>query len=282
MLLRLIDISKTYGNITALSNVNLEIKPGITAIVGPNGAGKTTLLRIMVGLLRPTTGRIEYYKQGDFRRWVRFISTEPNIPMDVRVKDYISFIEKIVGVNNNIRKASIIDLLDIQEVQDRYIAHLSTGYKKRVAIAVALIANAELIVADEPFSGLDPLYRRSLRDIFRRVYDEFGVSFVISSHNLGDMELISDEVIAIDRGYVYSVGNVSNMERAIMLAVDNLGTMEQYLLSLGYKTTLGESYIIVYTNDIKHTLRDIGKAPCEILGIQTVTLEEVMLSVKAD
>ncbi len=278
MILKLDGVGKKYGTVWALKPTTIVIDKGITAIVGPNGAGKTTTLGIISGYIEPTVGAVEYYKKGDFRKWIRIIMAESNLPRDVVVKNYLMFVGGITG--NLGRLKDIVEITEIGDMLNKYIGHLSTGYKKRVAIASALLSGGEFIVADEPFAGLDPQYRREIRDIFYRLYKELDISFLISSHNLQDMEVISDRILTINSGVIRDMGSINDVEKAVLLVSNDFPSLISYLKEHQYDVIQGKSYVVVKTYDINKLLGVLGNSPVEINNIQTVTLEEVMIDVE--
>jgi ABC-type multidrug transport system ATPase subunit len=188
------NISKEFLGKLVLNNVNLEIdSPRIVLIKGPNGSGKTTLIRIIAGLIQPSNGKIEIYVDGkkvlDRRRIVGYVSHYPLIYDELSVKENIDFFAGLNGLKNTVDYEfikSIISSLGLIKYLDSMTGNLSYGWKKRVDIARALIHNPEIILLDEPFTGLDEVGRQSLKQLFNELLHRDKI--IILTSPIGDID----------------------------------------------------------------------------------------------
>jgi len=188
------NISKEFLGKLVLNNVNLEIdSPRILLIKGPNGSGKTTLIRIIAGLIQPSNGKVEIYVDGkkvlDRRRIVGYVSHYPLIYDELSVKENIDFFAGLNGLKNTVGYEfirSIISGLGLIKYLDSMTGNLSYGWKKRVDIARALIHNPEIILLDEPFTGLDVEGRQSLIQLFNELLHRDKI--IILTSPIGDID----------------------------------------------------------------------------------------------
>jgi len=188
------NISKEFLGKLVLNNINLEIdSPRIVLIKGPNGSGKTTLIRIIAGLIQPSNGKIEIYVDGkkvlDRRRIVGYVSHYPLIYDELSVKENIDFFAGLNGLKNTVDYEfikSIISSLGLIKYLDSMTGNLSYGWKKRVDIARALIHNPEIILLDEPFTGLDEVGRQSLIQLFNELLHRDKI--IILTSPIGDID----------------------------------------------------------------------------------------------
>ncbi|NAZ12054.1 MAG: ATP-binding cassette domain-containing protein [Desulfurococcales archaeon] len=188
------NISKEFLGKLVLNNVNLEIdSPRIVLIKGPNGSGKTTLIRIIAGLIQPSNGKIEIYVDGkkvlDRRRIVGYVSHYPLIYDELSVKENIDFFAGLNGLKNTMGYEfikSIISSLGLIKYLDSMTGNLSYEWKKRVDIARALIHNPEIILLDEPFTGLDEVGRQSLIQLFNELLHRDKI--IILTSPIGDID----------------------------------------------------------------------------------------------
>jgi ABC-2 type transport system ATP-binding protein len=215
---------KRYDNTLAVAGVDLSIAPGeIFGLVGPNGAGKTTTLRILATLLRPTLG--EAFVAGhsvtrnpdDVRRVLGFMPDSFGVYDDMKVWEYLDFFARCFGIGPAKRKRMIGDLLelvDLADKRDAYVQTLSRGMQQRLCLAHALVHDPEVLILDEPASGLDPRARVELRELLRELR-ALGKTILISSHILPELEELCTSVAIVDRGQVLAQGRVSDIERRL-------------------------------------------------------------------
>jgi len=216
---------KWFGKRIAVNNVNLEIQPAeIFGLVGPNGAGKTTTMRMLVTLLKPDKGEIfvggySIAKQrNDVRRIIGFMPDSFGVYGDMTVSEYLDFFGACYKVNPHQRQKLISDLLDLVDLGPRradMVDTLSTGLKQRLGLARVLIHDPQILVLDEPASGLDPRARVEIRELLLEIA-RLGKTILFSSHILADVAELCSRVGIIEAGKMVAVGTLSQLSEQVM------------------------------------------------------------------
>jgi ABC-2 type transport system ATP-binding protein len=212
------DVSKAYGSEFSLTNVSLNVGKGkIFALLGPNGAGKTTLVKLMLNLLHSDSGKIEINglnaDNKDSRRGVAFIPEKFNFFPFYTATGVLEFFGNMKGVEAHALKSQVdyaLSELQISDLANRKLARMSKGQVQRVGLASILIGNNDLIILDEPFSGLDPIGMRDLKEIIRKLKNE-GKTLFINSHILLEMEKLCDEIAILNKGKLLFTGTVDSV-----------------------------------------------------------------------
>ncbi len=226
-------LEKQYdGGITALAGLSVEIEPGIVGLVGANGAGKSTLIKLALGLLTPTGGAIRVLgldpvtNAEAVRARVGYMPEHDCLPPDVSAAELITHLARISGLpaaTARERASETLRHVGMYEERYRQIGGYSTGMRQRVKLAQALVHDPELLLLDEPTNGLDPEGRRAMLSMVQRIGTEFGISIVVCSHLLGEIERICTSLVAIDAGRLLRSASLSSMTRAqdlLMVEVD--------------------------------------------------------------
>jgi ABC-2 type transport system ATP-binding protein len=215
---------KRYDRTLAVAGVDLDIAEGeIFGLVGPNGAGKTTTLRILATLLVPDAGDATIAgasvrrNPNDVRRVLGFMPDVFGVYDDMKVWEYLDFFARCYGIPGSRRRRMIGDLLDLVDLGDKrdaYVQGLSRGMQQRLCLAHTLVHDPQVLLLDEPASGLDPRARVELRELLRELRS-LGKTIVISSHILPELEELCTAVAIVDHGQVLAHGKVSDIERRL-------------------------------------------------------------------
>jgi ABC-2 type transport system ATP-binding protein len=210
----------------------VRVEPGITGLVGANGAGKSTLIKILLGLLQPTSGQASVLG-GDCLRDAERIRTLTGympehdcLPPDVAATEFVTHLGRMSGLPPTAAKERAAESLrhvGLYEERYRQIGTYSTGMKQRVKLAQALVGDPRLLLLDEPTVGLDPAGRNSMLELISRIGAEFGISIVVASHLLGEIERICDHLVAIESGRLLRADTMTSMTEAsqvLLIEVD--------------------------------------------------------------
>ncbi len=205
-MLELHDISKSYGEIVAAAGVSFRLHPGeMLGFVGSNGAGKTTCMRIVLGLLEPDRGEVEWNGRpvdSDTRRRFGYMPEERGLYPKMRVANQVAYFGRLHGLGKEEAFAAagrLLERLGVEERADDRVEALSLGNQQRVQLATAMVHDPDAMILDEPFSGLDPVGVDVLTDVLRERVDA-GVPVVFSSHQLELVERICDSVVILHNG----------------------------------------------------------------------------------
>ncbi|MBA4862981.1 ABC transporter ATP-binding protein [Streptomyces sp. PSKA54] len=202
-------LSKRFPRVTALDRLSMDIGPGVTGLVGANGAGKSTLIKILLGLSPATEGRAEVLgldvatKGAAIRERVGYMPEHDCLPPDVSATEFVVHMARMSGLPPTAARERTADTLrhvGLYEERYRPIGGYSTGMKQRVKLAQALVHDPQLVFLDEPTNGLDPVGRDDMLGLIRRVHTDFGISVLVTSHLLGELERTCDHVVVVDGG----------------------------------------------------------------------------------
>lgn len=215
-------LSKWYGNVLGLSDVSLEIEPGITGLLGPNGAGKSTLLKLITGQLRPSLGTVRILNQNVrnnpslFHR-IGFCPEHDSFYEEMTGWIFLTSLLSLQGFSAQEVRARAEEALGIVELwadKDRLIRAYSRGMRQRLKVAQAIAHDPEVIILDEPLSGLDPLGKRKLIRLIK-TYREEGKTVLVSSHVLPEIEALTKTIILIHQGKVFAQGDIHSIRDLI-------------------------------------------------------------------
>lgn len=220
VMIKIQNISKRYRTVNALNDFSLEIPRGtIYGLIGPNGAGKTTLLRILAALIAPTSGQVWFENEEVTRapsiiqRKVGYMPDFFGVYPDLTSAEYLEFYAGIHGIPRHKHKRVITDLLELVDLstkRDEMVETLSRGMKQRLCLARALVHDPEVLLLDEPASGLDPRARVELRELLRTLQD-MNKTIVVSSHILLEMAEMCSDVAIIQGGRLVLSGSVDKV-----------------------------------------------------------------------
>jgi ABC-2 type transport system ATP-binding protein len=217
-------LTKVYpGDVTALGGLTVTVAPGVTGLIGANGAGKSTLIKVLLGLLEPTGGMAKVLgydcvQEGEqIRQVVGYMPEHDCLPGDVTATEFVTHMGRMSGIPATAAKERAAEALrhvGLHEERYRQIGTYSTGMKQRVKLAQALAGDPRLLLLDEPTNGLDPAGRNAMLELIERIGQEFGISIVVASHLLGEIERICDHLVAIDAGRLLRADTIDSFTKA--------------------------------------------------------------------
>jgi ABC-2 type transport system ATP-binding protein len=278
-------LTKHYGQVRALEGLDLAIEPGIIGLVGANGAGKSTLLKILLGLLTPTSGSASVLGMDTvrearaIRQVVGYMPEHDCLPPDVGATEFVTHMARISGLPRAAareRTAEVLRHVGLYEERYRQIGGYSTGMKQRVKLAQALVHDPKLLLLDEPTNGLDPSGRDEMLDLVRRTGTDFGITVVVASHLLGEIEQVCTFLLAIDAGHLLSAAPISHFtKRTPVLAVEVDEGADRLVAALaagGVRARLDGSRVLVAIES--ETLYDTVRDAVADLSLPLVRMQQ--------
>jgi ABC-2 type transport system ATP-binding protein len=238
-------LTKRYGSFTALDDLTLTLNAGqILGLIGPNGAGKTTAIKILVGLIRPTSGTaticgVDCVRES--RRIKRMVGYMPDTfgsYDNMRVREYLDFFGAAFGIGSRMRTGRIDEVMEITGtayMKDRFVESLSHGMQQRVGLARTLLHDPAVLILDEPVNGLDPQARIEMRDLLIQLAQR-GKTLLVTSHILPELTRICDRVAIMTHGKLRAFGTVEEIGRQ----VSQQRTIESHLASTEQVTTAAQ------------------------------------------
>ena len=225
-------LTKRFGSVTAVSDLSVGIDPGVVGLIGANGAGKSTLIKMLLGLLPPTSGRatvlgLDVATAGAaIRERVGYMPEHDCLPPDVTATDFVVHMARMSGLPATAareRTADILRHVGLYEERYRPIGGYSTGMRQRVKLAQGLVHDPHLVFLDEPTNGLDPAGRDDMLGLIARINSDFGISVLVTSHLLGELERVWDHIDVIDGGQLMrasSTADVTAVSQVVVVEVD--------------------------------------------------------------
>jgi ABC-2 type transport system ATP-binding protein len=248
-------LTRRFGKVLAVSQLDLHVKAGsVFGLIGPNGAGKTTTLRMLAGLLEPTSGDILINGQAvnhDWRELKRQIGYMPDffgVYEDMLVWEYLDFFGRCYDLPTERRRKvtdELLELVDLTEKREAYVNTLSLGMRQRLCLAHALVHDPQVLLLDEPASGLDPRARVEMRELLREL-GSMGKTVVVSSHILSELAELCDAVGIIEKGRLVISGSLEEISRNALqtrnLRLKVLSDPEQAIAALQNLPGVGQVY----------------------------------------
>lgn len=220
-ILRFEDVSKWYGPVIGLNHVSIELHAGITGLVGSNGAGKSTLIRLATGQIQPSLGRVTVrgLTAWDWRAksLLGYCPDNDAFYEDMSGREFVLSMARLVGFTASAARDRTEELLirvGMTDRADRKLRGYSKGMRQRIKLAQALLTNPDLLVLDEPLSGIDPVGRQEMLELFRSLSDE-GKCLLISSHELEELEKLTDRIAILSRGRLAAHGTVLEIRQML-------------------------------------------------------------------
>ncbi len=233
-----INLTKNYGNLTAVKNLNLTVNAGeIYGFLGPNGAGKTTTIKMICGLLKPTKGRVKIDGVDisedpiEAKSKIGLIPDTPNVYPKLTGREFLYFVSDIYDVPKEIAKKraeEIFEMFDLKDKADELIETYSHGMKQKIVIGAALVHDPSVIILDEPTVGLDPKSAKLVKDLLRALADK-GKTVFMSTHILEIAERMCDKVGIINEGTLIAEGTIDELRKK---AKDETADLEKLFLEL--------------------------------------------------
>jgi ABC-2 type transport system ATP-binding protein len=212
--LRVSHLRKQFGDFTAVEDVSFSIEPGeILGLLGPNGAGKTTTIHMLLGLITPTAGAIEMFgmelaaHREQILQQVNFSSTYISMPLALTVEENLWVVGRLYGLSDIHRRVDdIVKKLEMEEFRHKVTRKLSSGQMTRLTLAKALLTEPKILFLDEPTASLDPDIAHKIRALLKEERRSVGLSILYTSHNMREMEEMSDRIIFLQRGRIVAEG----------------------------------------------------------------------------
>jgi ABC-2 type transport system ATP-binding protein len=226
------NISKSFGPVQALNGVSFSVEPGrIFGLLGANGAGKTTAMRIVLDILRADSGTVTWNGRPNTdvpRKTWGYLPEERGLYLRMQVMDVLRFFASLYGVSETDATAEINDWLDrfrIPEYRDRKVEELSKGNQQKIQFIAAILHDPDVLIMDEPFTGLDPVNVQLLKEAFLAMRDR-GKTLIFSTHQMEQVEELCESIAIVDRGRVVVAGGVREVKRAMGRRVVRLSTAD--------------------------------------------------------
>jgi ABC-2 type transport system ATP-binding protein len=212
-------VSKSYGDFRAVKDVSFEVFPGeIFAMLGPNGSGKTTTMRMILDILKPDTGKISVLGgplTEATKNHLGYLPEERGLYRDVRVLDMMIYLGTLKGLSRRdaqARSQAMLERLELTDSAKKKVSELSKGMQQKIQFAVTILHDPELIIIDEPFSGLDPVNTLALKDLLME-FKAKGGTIVMSTHQMWQVEEMCERLLMINRGEQKLYGSVDEIRR---------------------------------------------------------------------
>jgi ABC-2 type transport system ATP-binding protein len=253
-------LTHDYGEVVAIEDLDLEVPSGVTGLVGANGAGKTTLLRLTLGLLHPTSGSMRVLGHDPqeeplvVRSRIGYMPEGECLPKDQTAADFVSYAAQLAGLPSSEarrRSSETLFLVGLEEERFRYLGDFSTGMQQRVKLAQAIVHDPDLLLLDEPASGLDPEGRVQMLDLIKRLAG-FDINVIVSSHVLTDIEQTCDWVVMLDAGQLLRSGPLGGFAKLGTVLVEVLDRAEEVAARIrerGIEVTVEERRLMVGPGD---------------------------------
>ncbi len=262
-------LEKRYGRVEALAGVSLQVGEGeLVGLLGPNGAGKSTLVKIGCGLVRPSGGRAEVFGRPagsrEARRALGYLAELFRFPGWLRADELLRLHQGLAGSTGGAaERDELLELVGLADVGRRKVDQMSKGMQQRLGIAQAMIGTPRLLVLDEPTSALDPAGRRTVRTLLEELRGR-GISVLLNSHLLSEVELVCDRVVIITRGRVVAHGRPDELTQARGVSVE---------------TDEGERRFDLGRDEVPELVARLVAEGRRIYGVQVIrsTLEEAYL-----
>jgi ABC-2 type transport system ATP-binding protein len=214
-------LTKVFKSLKAVDNVSFDIYPGeIVGLLGPNGAGKTTIIHMLLGLTTPASGDINVFgfdlkkNREKIIQDVNFASSYVSMPNSLTVKENLKVFARLYKVKKKEKRISeLLKIFEIEAIEDKLVRHISSGHQTRLNLAKALINNPKILFLDEPTASLDPDIADKTRSLLKSIKKNRNLSILYTSHNMKEMEEMSDRIIFLHKGRIIAEGRPEEIIR---------------------------------------------------------------------
>ena len=290
-LLEIRHLEKSFGSFKAVNDISLHVNKGdIYGFLGPNGAGKSTTLRMVLGLIKPNKGEILISNksiEGNGRKFLNNIGAlieKPDFYKNLSALDNLKILFKMSQLKNKNRISEVLNEVNLWDKRNQKVGGYSQGMKQRLGIAQTLLHQPSLIILDEPTNGLDPQGQAAMRNLILRINKEMGITIIISSHILSEIEKIANRMVVINKGHKILEGNVKELMAKELLKV-NFKTESPEDLSdllsnkkIDFEVRNKNIIALINEENIPLVIEDIVKNNISILEVRQMrTLEELFL-----
>ena len=260
-------LTKQFGKEKAVTGLNLQIKKGeIYGFLGPNGAGKTTTIRMLLGLMKPTNGSIEIFGKSFNKEKLAILKNigslveSPSYYPHLTAYENLEVIRKIYGVPTN-RISEVLHIVRLSEVAHKKVKGFSLGMKQRLGIAAAMLHQPQLLILDEPTNGLDPAGIIEIRQLIKSLPTEFGMTVLISSHLLSEIDQIATSVGVVSKGRLIYQDSITKMREIaqpkIKISCSEIDKAYQTLQALQIPLELGDEQLLLIGHQPKEQVAQV-------------------------
>ncbi|MEN8153247.1 MAG: ABC transporter ATP-binding protein [Acidobacteriota bacterium] len=296
--IRFSGIIKEYGSLPALNNIDLTLKKGeVTAILGPNGAGKTTLVELIEGLREPTSGEITVFNMcpktdsSDLKEKIGVQLQHTHLPPDLTTLEVLRLFGSFYREKQ--KEADVLEFIGLKDKIKTRVRHLSGGQKQRLAIGLALIHDPELVIFDEPTTGLDPVARKELHELILKLKKE-GKTILLTTHYIEEAEKLCDRIIILKDGEIHADGtppelvSMSEGSSTLMLLFEGQSNPDEFKKKGIIPNGKVGAYHRFQVKDISQGILSLGeiikngKLKLNDLRLKSPSLEDVYIKLVGD
>ena len=292
IILEVNNLSKTYKNFKAIDDISFQVNKGdIYGFLGPNGAGKSTTLRMILGLIKPNSGEIKLngsfinFKNKKYLNNIGALIERPDFYKNLSAYQNLKILYSMSRVNNPEIIHDVLHEVDLFDRKDDKVGSYSQGMKQRLGIAQTLLHNPQVIILDEPSNGLDPQGQADMRELILKINKDKGITFIISSHILAEIEKIANRMIVINKGKKIIEGDVGKLMSSESIKLSIKTTSNKEIKNFFNSRDIAyESNDDIYTiswleNNIDQLVKELHNNNISIFEIkQLKTLEEYFLN----
>ncbi|KEO82461.1 ATP-binding cassette domain-containing protein [Tumebacillus flagellatus] len=292
MVIQTQQLTRRYGRQVSVADVNLQVPQGsIYGFLGPNGAGKTTTIRMLLGLIRPTSGRVRLFNQDleknriSVLRRVGSLVESPSYYGHLTGTENLKVIARLLGVCDQ-HVAEVLDLVRLTQAANKQVKGYSLGMKQRLGIAAALLGSPDLLILDEPTNGLDPAGIQEIRELILEMPKQHGITVLVSSHLLSEIEQMATQVGIINEGKMIFQGPMDDLRRQsrpqLVLETERPQDVRNFLQDQGWSVTLEDGLLSLPNADFETSAgvnRELVMAGFSVYRMREVkpSLEDIFL-----